>query len=485
MGAGPVIALTAILGTITAASSLFWDIRKADIKGEKFKLRFVVDPSGYVFDLSTGERIEDVTVTAYWIPYDESDDFWNKTPSPSEYGTKWNAGEYNQYNPLQTNADGKYAWDVPEGWWRVKYEKEGYETTWSDWMTVPPLRTEVNIGMVSQTKPSVEHSWDNGTVVIAATCTSTGIISYECTDCHITRTEVLPVNPDAHSWDNGNVTKEATCTEEGIRTFTCVNCRQTRTEKLPAKGHGETEVRGKKAATCAREGYTGDTYCKTCGTRLSGGETIAKTEHTWGEWEKTSDATVFAAQKEKRICKICQTTEERDNGNPLTSKMTLTASSLKMKIKQTTKAFQISGMESGDYVASVVSGNSKLLKVSSYTKDGAVTLKAQKKTGKTKLTVTLAGGAVKTVNVTIQKGTVKTTKISGVPKKITLKKGKKQTLAPVLAPITTQQKVTYTTSNKKVCTVTKGGVITAKKKGTAKVTVRSGSKKVIITVKVW
>ena len=40
MGAGSVIALTAILGTITAASSLFWDIRKADIKGEKFKLRF-------------------------------------------------------------------------------------------------------------------------------------------------------------------------------------------------------------------------------------------------------------------------------------------------------------------------------------------------------------------------------------------------------------------------------------------------------------
>ena len=80
------------------------------------------------------------------------------------------------------------------------------------------------------------------------------------------------------------------------------------------------------------------------------GETIAKTEHTWGEWEKTSDATVFAAQKEKRICKLCQTTEERDNGNPLTSKMTLTASSLKMKIKQTTKAFQISGLESGDYV---------------------------------------------------------------------------------------------------------------------------------------
>ena len=48
-----------------------------------------------------------------------------------------------------TNGDGKYAWDVPEGWWRVKYEKTGYETTWSEWMTVPPLQTEVNVGLIS------------------------------------------------------------------------------------------------------------------------------------------------------------------------------------------------------------------------------------------------------------------------------------------------------------------------------------------------
>ncbi len=106
-----------------------------------------------MFDLSTGERIEDVTVTAYWIPYDESDDFWNKTPSPSEYGTKWNAGEYNQYNPLQTNADGKYAWNVPTGWWRVKYEKEGYETTWSDWddRSASSNRSEYRYGIADKT----------------------------------------------------------------------------------------------------------------------------------------------------------------------------------------------------------------------------------------------------------------------------------------------------------------------------------------------
>ncbi|MCC8066187.1 MAG: Ig-like domain-containing protein [Clostridiales bacterium] len=46
------------------------------------------------------------------------------------------------------------------------------------------------------------------------------------------------------------------------------------------------------------------------------------------------------------------------------------------------------------------------------------------------------------------------------------------------------QKVTYTSSNKKMVTVTAKGVVTAKKAGAAKITVRSGTKKVVVTVKV-
>ena len=106
-----------------------------------------MDPSGIVYDIETGEFLEDVTTTAYWIENDDSEDFWDNKPGDSEYGTIWDAIDYNQGNPLLTNVDGKYAWDVPEGWWRVKYEKEGYKTAWSDWMTVPPIRTEVNIGL--------------------------------------------------------------------------------------------------------------------------------------------------------------------------------------------------------------------------------------------------------------------------------------------------------------------------------------------------
>ena len=36
--------------------------------------------------------------------------------------------------PCYTDGNGEYAWDVPEGYWQVKYEKEGYETVYSDWL---------------------------------------------------------------------------------------------------------------------------------------------------------------------------------------------------------------------------------------------------------------------------------------------------------------------------------------------------------------
>ena len=154
--AAPVMAFSVLLGAISALSGTIYDMRVANIKGQTFKLNFVIDPSGYVYDGTTNDKIEGATVTAYWIPYDDSDDFWTNKPSDTEYGTKWNAQEYEQENALLTNADGKYAWDVPEGWWRIKCEKEGYQTTWSDWMTVPPVQTDVNIAMykIGVEKPS-------------------------------------------------------------------------------------------------------------------------------------------------------------------------------------------------------------------------------------------------------------------------------------------------------------------------------------------
>ena len=146
MAAAPVL-MTAMIGVFVAVAPLFWQMRTAQIKGEKYRISFIIDPSGYVYDIATGARLAGVKTTAYHIPYDETPDFWDRIPAEGKYGTVWNAEEYDQANPLYTDEDGRYAWDVPEGWWRVKFEKDGYETTWSEWLPVPPPQTEVNIGM--------------------------------------------------------------------------------------------------------------------------------------------------------------------------------------------------------------------------------------------------------------------------------------------------------------------------------------------------
>ena len=135
--------------------------------GVMFNFRWKIDPSGYVYDNLTNTRLQGVTATAYWMEYDENNtEFWNNTPDDNEYGTLWNATEWDQVNPLATDTEGKYSWDVPEGWWRVKYEKQGYETVWSNWMTVPPVQTDVNIGMTPTEKPNKYITYNNSTKTV-------------------------------------------------------------------------------------------------------------------------------------------------------------------------------------------------------------------------------------------------------------------------------------------------------------------------------
>ncbi len=62
-------------------------------------------------------------------------------------------------------------------------------------------------------------------------------------------------------------------------------------------------------------------------------------------------------------------------------------------------------------------------------------------------------------------------------KKATLKKGKTLTLKAVLTPQNASEKVTWSSSNKKVAKVNKKGKVTARKKGTAVITVKTASGK--------
>jgi uncharacterized protein YjdB len=208
-------------------------------------------------------------------------------------------------------------------------------------------------------------------------------------------------------------------------------------------------------------------------------------EHVMGKWTITETATVLHPETQQRVCKVCGgATEKRTVGSRLTPTITLNATKFPMKVNQSTSKLKVTGLADGDSIKSVTSNKKKIVKVVSVNANGTIKLKAQKKTGTAKLTITLASGLQKKVTVKVQKTAVKTTKISGLSKTLVLQKGKKFTLRPVVTPITSQDKLTYQTSNKKVATVSKSGVITAKKVGKAKITVKSGKKKFTVTVKV-
>jgi len=109
-----------------------------------------IDPSGYVYEAVESNRLEGVKATCY---YKETvEDMYGDL---HENVVLWDAEEYAQKNPLFTDENGMYRWDVPQGLWQVKFEKDGYETTHSEWLPVPPPQLEVNIAMTQLVQPRV------------------------------------------------------------------------------------------------------------------------------------------------------------------------------------------------------------------------------------------------------------------------------------------------------------------------------------------
>lgn len=367
--------------------------------------------------------------------------------------------------------------------------------------------------------PKTEHQWNDGEVTKEATCAEEGVKTYTCSICKDTKAEVIPKKE--HSFDEGKIQKEATCTEDGLKIYTCKACGETKEEVLKATGHQHTELRNEKNATCTEEGYSGDIYCTDCGELIKKGSATEKADHNWkvtseekatcekdgsktytcadcketkaetipatghkfGDWQTVTTQSVFTGGVQKRICNVCGKEETRNVGNQLKATIKTNASSLKLKRKQSTKKFVVSRLAKGDFVKTWTSSNKKIVKISG-SKNGTCTIKAGNKTGKAKITITLASGLKKTINVTVQKNAVTCTSIKNVPKKLTLKRKRSYQLRPVINPIACIYKTKYKTSNKKIVKVTSKGKITAVKKGKAKITVMVGKKKFVCTVTV-
>ena len=248
-----------------------------------------------------------------------------------------------------------------------------------------------------------------------------------------------------HAFSTWKVTKEATCASEGSEERTCARCKEVEKRTIPATG-----------------------------------------EHSYDSWKTTRESTVLNMGQQERICSVCKKKETKSIAK-LKATISLNVSgTIPLKTKQTFTPKVTMGK--GDKVVSWKSSNKK---VASVDKNGKVKgLKA----GKTAtITVQLASGLKKSFKVKVQKKNVATKSLKvvnvstgkKVSSKVSLKRKQTLKLATTVSPITSKEKVKYSSSNKKVASVSAKGVIKAKKKGKATITVKSGKKtyKIKVTVK--
>lgn len=169
----------------------------------------------------------------------------------------------------------------------------------------------------------------------APTCESDGVLYGKCSRCSKTITKQDAKNPAlGHDWtdngdgtatwgregcgknhthdlDSGTTTVAPTCTTTGEKKYCCAytNCPYKKTESLKATGHKNKETRNYKKPTCKYEGYTGDTYCKDCGTLLSSGKPTKKFDHDWNSGTVTKKVTCKEEGSVTYTCENCGETE--------------------------------------------------------------------------------------------------------------------------------------------------------------------------------
>lgn len=112
-----------------------------------------IDPSGFVYEAVPENRVEGVQASIYYK--ETKEDMYG---DPYEEIVLWDAEEYAQKNPLFTDENGMYRWDVPQGLWQVKFEKDGYVTAYSEWLPVPPPQLDVNVAITQNKQPEVTEA---------------------------------------------------------------------------------------------------------------------------------------------------------------------------------------------------------------------------------------------------------------------------------------------------------------------------------------
>jgi uncharacterized repeat protein (TIGR02543 family) len=319
---------------------------------------------------------------------------------------------------------------------------------------------------------------------VEATCTATGKTEgSHCSVCNevLQKQEVIPKTD--HRWDDGEIVTEATCTETGIKKISCTVCGESKTESVAPTGH--TVVKDEAVeATCTATGKTEGSHCSVCNEVLQEQAVIPKTEHSWDEGEIVTEATCTEAGMKKISCMACgeSYTEEIPAAGHTYGEYQI--------VKEATET------EEGILVRNCnVCGKAEFVTIPKVTDpdkdpdqkpDNRDPEQKPEDKGNTDTDKNQQQTETPDTKPNQSQQTVKKTtkKIKLNRKKLTLKKGKTFKMKVTLTPADSQDKITYKTSNRKIATVSRTGKIKAKKKGKVKITVISGKKKAVCTVKV-
>ena len=262
--------------------------------------------------------------------------------------------------------------------------------------------------------------------------------------------------------------QESTCDFCGEKTTKTVGEKLTPTVKLTAT---KLALKTKQSVTVRATGLAKGDYVKSWTSSKKSVATVDKNgKITATSKEGTAVLTVTLASK--KTAKVTVTVKMIR-----TTKLTKVPKTLSLT---TGKKYTLKPVVTPSNSQEKVTYKSSNTKIATVSSTGVITAK---KVGK--VTITVQSGKQKaTVTLTVKKAPALKA-IKNDPTKKTITKGKTYTLKPQLYPSGAIAKITYTTSNKSIATVDSKGKITAKKKGTAVITVKAGkfTAKCKVTVK--
>jgi hypothetical protein len=112
---------------------------------------------------------------------------------------------------------------------------------------------------------------------------------------------------DGHDWNISNYIVVPTCVSIGSATYVCEICGEEEVSEVPvdSSNHPETEIRDMQSATCSDNGYSGDTYCTKCNTKILSGESINANGHSLEFVEAKEPSCNAIGWESYEYCTVC------------------------------------------------------------------------------------------------------------------------------------------------------------------------------------